>query len=146
MSPKKEYYPAVYKLLQQTKDEATRLEAIGALGFYKEAREKLVNISRDANEKEQFREAALEAVFVGDKDNIVKYASSIVSDKSATPHLQIMAVRMTLDAKQSTAYKVKAEQSDEYDQLVKRIAEDNTKDPELKKVALEYMQSVESNQ
>ena len=99
MSSKKEYYPAVYKVLQQTKDDATRLEAISALGFYKEAREKLVNISRDANEKEQFREAALEALFVGDKDNIVKYASPILSDKSATPHLQIIAVQMTIECK-----------------------------------------------
>ena len=141
MSPKKEYYPAVYKVLQQTKDEATRLEAISALGFYKEAREKLVNISRDANEKEQFREAALEALYAGDRDNIVKYVSPILSDKTATPQLQIMAIQMTINARQPMAYGVKAEQIDEYDLLIKRITEDKTKDPELKKAALEYMQS-----
>ena len=141
MSPKKEYYPAVYKVLQETKDEPTRLEAIRALGFYKDAREKLVNISRDANEKGEFREAALEALYAGDRDNIVKYVSPILSDKTATSQLQIMAIQMTINARQPMAYGVKAEQTDEYDLLIKRITEDKTKDPELKKAALEYMQS-----
>jgi len=141
MSPKKEYYPAVYKVLQQTKDEATRLEAISALGFYKEAREKLVNISQDANEKVQFREAALEALFVGDKDNIVKYASPILSDKSATSDLQIMAVQMTIEARQSSSYNAQTEKTDEYDLLIKNISEDKSKDPELQKIALKYLQS-----
>jgi len=141
ISPKKEYYPAVYKVLQQTKDEATRLEAISALGFYKEARGKLVNISRDANEKVQFREAALEALFVGDKDNIVKYASPILSDKSATSDLQIMAVQMTIEARQSSSYNAQTEKTDEYDLLIKNISEDKRKDPELQKIALKYLQS-----
>jgi tyrosinase len=57
---------ALYKVLQQTKNETTRLQAIRALGLYKEAREKLVTISGDVNEKEQFREAALEALDAGD--------------------------------------------------------------------------------
>ena len=38
MALKKEYYPVLNKVLQQTPDEATRLEAIRALGFYQEAR------------------------------------------------------------------------------------------------------------
>ena len=59
MALKKEYYPTLYKVLQQTTDEATRLEAIRALGFYQEARGNLISISRNSNEKEEFREAAL---------------------------------------------------------------------------------------
>jgi HEAT repeat protein len=142
MSPKKEYYPAVYRALLQTNDERTRLEAISALGFYKEAREKLINISRDTNEKEQFRESALGALYVGDRDNIVKYVSPILSDRSATPHLQIMAVQMTIDARGSMAYGT--EKGSEYDLLIKSITEDKNRDPELKKIALEYMQTAGS--
>ena len=56
----------LYKVLQQSKNDATRLDAIRALGFYKEAREKLVTISSDANEQEEFREAALEALDAAD--------------------------------------------------------------------------------
>src|SRR5262249_5899422 len=100
----------------------------------------LVNISRDANEKEQFRKAALEALFVGDKDNIVQYASPILSDKSATPQLQIMAVQMTIDARQSMAHREKS--TEEYDLLIKNITEDKNRDHELQKIALEYLQSM----
>src|SRR6476659_568178 len=40
----------LYKVLQHSKNEIARLDAIRALGFYKEARQKLVTISRDLNE------------------------------------------------------------------------------------------------
>jgi len=144
MSLKKEYYPAVYKVLQQTKDEATRLEAIRALGFYKEAREKLIAISLDTNEKEQFREAALGALYGGDRDNIVKYVTPILSDKSATPRLQGIAIQMTIDVRQAMTYRVKAKKADEYDVLIKNIAEGKgvSMAPELLIIANKYMQSV----
>ncbi|HEY6974695.1 MAG TPA: hypothetical protein VH396_00310 [Chitinophagaceae bacterium] len=137
LSAKKEYYPAVYKVLQQSKDEQTRLEAIRALSFYKDAREKIISILHDTHEKEQLREAALEALYVGDRDNIVKYASLILSDKSATPHLQINAIQMTMDVRESMTFKVEGE----YDLLIKRITQDKSSDPELQKIALEYLQS-----
>ena len=56
----------LYKVVQQSKNEIARLDAIHALGFYKEARQQLITISHDANEKEQFRAAALEALDAGD--------------------------------------------------------------------------------
>ncbi|HEY6974696.1 MAG TPA: tyrosinase family protein, partial [Chitinophagaceae bacterium] len=68
----------LYKVFQRTKNDATRFEAIRALGFYKEAREKLVNISRDASEKEEFREAALEALDAGDKAVIPTCPTSLL--------------------------------------------------------------------
>lgn len=145
MSLKKEYYPALYKVLQQTKDEATRLEAIRALGFYKEARENLIAISRSASEKEQFREAALGALYAADRDNIVEYVFPILSDKSASLRLQIIAIQMTIDIRQSITYRAKAKRADKYDQLIKKIATDRTNPLDLRQIAVKYIEYVRPN-
>jgi hypothetical protein len=144
MSLKKEYYPAVYKVLQQTKDEPTRLEAIRALGHYAEARERIIAISRDGREKEAFREAALGALYGGDRDNIVQYAQPILVDKSATARLQAIAIQMTIDVRQAMTFRINAKQADAYDLLIKNIAEGKSdiKAPDVIRVAGKYLQSV----
>ncbi|MEJ0101746.1 MAG: hypothetical protein WDO19_03905 [Bacteroidota bacterium] len=141
---KKEYYPAVYKVLQETKDEPTRLEAIRALGSYTEARPRLISISRDANEKDAFREAALGALYAGDKENIVSYATPILNDNKATPRLQIIAIQMTIDVRQNMSYRVNTKKADDYDKLIKSISEGKgfNKSGELLQVANKYIQTV----
>jgi len=156
MAVKKEYLPAVYKVFQQTQDEATRLEAIRVLGNYKEARDKLIAISRDSKEKEEFREAALGALYAGDRENVVQYITPILSDKGAPARLQAIAIQMAIDVRQSLAYRAKTsgpwpfrhlKKADDLDKLIKSIAEDKSasKDPELDKVSNKYLQSVRPN-
>lgn len=142
MALKKEYYPTLYKVLQQTRDEATRLEAIRALGSYPEARERLIAISRDSNEKEPFREAALGALYAGDRDNIVRYALPIVKDPAAPARLQGLAIQMTIDVRQSMAYRSRVKRADEYDRLIKSVAKDQARAPEVRSVAEDYLESV----
>jgi HEAT repeat protein len=141
MSLKKEYYPSLYKVLQQTTDEATRLEAIRALGSYKEARENLVSISRNSNEGEEFREAALGALYAGDRENIVDYVLPILTDKSAKPRLRIIGIQMTIDVRQSIAYRIKTKKADKLDLLIKKLAKDNNM-PDLQQIAIKYIRYV----
>ena len=144
MSVKKEHYPAVYKVLLESKDEDARLAAIGALGFYREARERLVQILRSPDEKPAFREAALGALYGGDKANIVNYVSPLLTDKSASSRIQAIGIQMTIDVRQSMAYRRKATKADAYDQLVRTIAEGrgmSTSD-ELILVAKKYIDCV----
>ncbi len=147
MAVKKEYLPAVYQVLQETGDEATRLEAVRVLGTYKEARNSLIRISRDPKEKVEFREAALGALYGGDRDNVIEYVAPILSDKSAPARLQAISIQMAIDVRQSMAYRVKAKNADNLDRLIKSIAEDKTlsKDPALDKVAHKYLQTVRPN-
>lgn len=147
MAVKKEYLPAVYKVLQETRDEATRLEAIRALGSYKEARNQLVTISRDAKEKDEFREAALGALYGGDRDNMVQYIAPILSDSSAPPRLRAIAIQMAIDVRQSMAHRAKAKKADDLDKLIKSIAEDKSRslDPAVEKVANKYLRTVRPN-
>jgi hypothetical protein len=144
MSVKNEHYPAVYKVLIKTTDEDARLAAISALGFYKEARERLIQISRNADEKPVFREAALGALYGGDRANIVSYVTPLLTDKSATPRLQAIGIQMTIDIRQSMAYRKSATKADKYDQIVKTIAEGRgvSTDEELILVANKYLQTV----
>jgi len=142
MSLKKEFYPALYKILQQTKDAATRLEAIRALGFYKEARPKLIAISRDAGEQEEFRETALGALYSGDRENIVAYALPIVSDMNAPLRLQLVAIQMAMDVRQSITYRRKAVKADNFDLLIKRLSKDKNKDIQLQQMATKYVEDV----
>ena len=141
MALKKEYYPAVYKVLQQTKDEATRLEAIRALGFYPEARPALIVISRDDKEKEVHREAALGALYAGDRDNIVQYVTPLLSGAAASPRLQGIAIQMTIDVRQSSAYRTKAKKADSYDRLIQRLAREPG-NPDVQRIANRYLLAV----
>lgn len=147
MAVKKEYLPAVYKVFQETKDATTRLEAIRVLGNYKEAKEKLIAVSRDSKEKDEFREAALGALYGGDRDNVAQYVAPILSDGSAPPRLHAMAIQMAIDVRQSMAYRVKAKKADDLDKLIKSFAEDKnrSKDPAVEKVANRYLESVRPN-
>jgi hypothetical protein len=147
MALKKEYLPAVYKVFQQTQDEATRLEAIRVLGSYKEAREKLISISRDSKEKDDFREAALGALYGADRENVAQYVAPVLQDKNASPRLHALSIQMAIDVRQSMSYRVNAKEADDLDKLIKSIAEDKTrsKDAVVDKVANKYLQSVRPN-
>ena len=99
---------------------------------------------RSPDQKPAFREAALGALYGGDKANIVNYVSPLLTDKSATPRLQAIGIQMTIDVRQSMAYRRKATKADAYDQLVRTIAEGrgvSTAD-ELIIVAKKYLDSV----
>ena len=145
MAPKKEFYPALYQVLHQTKDEATRLAAIRVLGAYRGAKQDLIAISRDAREKEEFREAALGALFVGDRDNIVQYVTPVLSDKNAALRLKIVAIQMTIDVRQSMTYRANAKKADDYDQVIKKIANDKSNPPDLQNIAIKYLETVRPN-
>jgi HEAT repeat protein len=125
LSPKKEFYPVAYKILQETRDEPTRLAALETLGPYREARQKIVSISRDSTEKDEFRIAALMALYSGDKENIVTYVAPILQDRSASARLQSLGIQMATDVRKAMAYRrsKKARKADEFDNQVKNIAE-----------------------
>lgn len=143
LSPKKEFYPAVYKVLLETRDEATRLNALQALGPYREAREKIIAISRDSTEKEEFRTSALMALYSGDKDNIVNYVAPLLQDRSASPRLQALGIQMAIDVRKSMAYRKsrKARKADEFDIQVRNIAEGRgiLQSREVQQIANKYL-------
>ncbi|MBN9382341.1 MAG: HEAT repeat domain-containing protein [Chitinophagaceae bacterium] len=149
LTPKKDYYPTVFKVLTDTKDEAARLAAVQALGAYKEARQKLVSISRDPNEKEDFRVSALIALYSGDKDNIVSYVAPILQDKTATPRLQTTGIQMTINVRKTMVYRKSktARRSDDYDQKIRDIAEGRgvLTNPEVRETANKYLLLVKPN-
>jgi hypothetical protein len=141
MAPKKEYYPALYQVLQQTRDPSTRLETIRALGPYMPARQQLIAISRDPAENVEFREAALAALYGSDRDNIVQYATPILSDPGAPPRLQGIALQMSIDVRQSSAYRTRAKRADTYDRLVQRLAREAA-DADVRRIASQYVEAV----
>jgi uncharacterized protein (UPF0147 family) len=141
MAPKREFLPAVYKVMRETQDPATRLEAIRVLGPYPEARQSLVSISRDPKEKPEFREAALDALYSGDRDNIVQYVTPIVSDPNAPPRLQAIGIKMTTDVRQNMALRSKAKKADDYDRLVQKVARES-RDSAVQSAANKYLEAV----
>jgi hypothetical protein len=149
LAPKKEFYPAVYKVLLESDDELARLTALQTLGPYKEAREKIVAISQDPQEKDDFRVSALMALYSGDKDNIINYVTPILRDRSASVRLQTLGIQMTTDVRKSMAYRKseKAKRADEYDLLVKSIYDRQgvTQSEELRDMANKYLLSVRPN-
>ncbi len=141
MAPKKEFYPAVYKVFLTTKDPATRLEAIRALAFFPEARKDLIAISRDANEKEDFREAALGALYAGDREHIVDYVTPLLGNESSPSRLQAMGIQMTIDIRQAMPSRLKRKTADDYDRLIQRLSRES-KDDVVRQVASRYIDAV----
>jgi HEAT repeat protein len=144
LAPKKEYYPTVYKLLLETKDDNLRLTSVQALGAYREAREKLIEISMDSKENEDFRTSALLALYSGDRDNIVKYVTPILLDKTASVKLQGLGIQMTIDVRQAMTYRLRAQRADKYDLLIKEIADGKgvLQSEELQQIASKYILAV----
>jgi HEAT repeat protein len=141
MAVKKEFYPAVFKVLQNTTDDATRLEAIRSLGTYPEARDQLVKISRDPHEAEPFREAALGALFAGDRDNIATYVQPLLTGEGTPGRLQAVGINMTTLVRQAMSFRVKAKKPDDFDRLVQRLAQ-SSPDSDVRTVAERYLSSV----
>jgi hypothetical protein len=141
MAPKKEFYPAVLHLFRETRDDATRLEAIRLLGPYLEARPTLIAVSRDSNEKEELREAALGALYAGDREHIVSYVEPLLSSGMAPARLQAIGIQMTIDLRQAMAYRLRRKRADSYDRLIARLAREAT-DPDVRSLARQYLDSV----
>ena len=93
-APKSDALPTLLEVARNTKDEAARVEAIRLLGGYEPARKTLVDISRNATEKDDARAAALSALYAGDREHIVEYATPILTSESS-PNLQALAIQMT---------------------------------------------------
>jgi hypothetical protein len=138
-APKKDFYPAVYKLLLETKNEDERLIAIQTIGGYQEAKNKLVSIFLSPAEKTKFRENALIAFYSNNKKEAIKYLPQILTDKSATPDLQILAIQIAINERKAIPYRKKAKKADELDILIKNISESKEFDKDLVNIAKKYL-------
>ena len=69
----------------------------------------------------------------------LNYVLPILTDKSSTLRLQIIGIQMTIDVRQSIAYRIKAKKADKFDLLIKKLSKDNSK-PDLQQIAIKYIQ------
>ena len=143
LSPKKEFYPAAYKVLLESSDEAARLAALQTMGPYPPARERLIAISQSPNEKEAFRESALMALYSGDRDNIIQYVTPLLRERAAPARLQALGIQMSIDVRKAMAYRRSkaAQKADEYDRLMLSISEGKGlgQAAELRSIAEKYL-------
>ena len=139
-APKSEALPTLLEVAQNTNDPATRVEAIRVLGGYEPARKTLIDISRNAGEKDDARAAALSALYAGDRDNIVQYATPILTSGETSPALQTLAIQMTTNVRQAMTYRFNAKRADVYDRLVARLAREGA--PQVRKAAQTYIETV----
>lgn len=138
-APKSEALPTLFEVAQNTRDEAARIEAIRLLGGYAPARKTLVDISRNAGEKDETRAAALSALYAGDRDNIVQYATPILTAE-ASPELRSLAIQMTTSVRQDMKYRFNAKSADAYDRLIEKLSRDDA--PQVRKAAQTYIETV----
>jgi|GEM_PF-1838456 len=122
-APKKDFYPAVYKLMLETKNDDERLIAIETIGGYPEAKNKLMSIFLSPEEKSKFRESALIAFYSSNKQETTKYLSRLLLDTSASSALQILVIQIAINEKKAIAHRKKANRADELDNLIKAISE-----------------------
>ncbi len=144
-APKKDFYPAVYKLLLETKNEEERLMAIQTIGGYREAKDKLISIFQSPEEKSKFRESALIAFYSNNKAETLKYIPQILTDKSASPALQILAIQIAINERKVISYRKKAKRADELDIIIRNISESRESDKELVAIAKKYLLLVRPN-
>jgi hypothetical protein len=139
IAPKKDFYPAIYKLMLETKNEDERLIAIQTIGGYQGAKNKLVSIFLSSEEKTEFRVSALIAYYSNNKLEVFKYLPQILKDKSASSNLQILAIQIAINERKAISYRKKAKRADELDILIKNISESRESDKELVAIAKKYL-------
>jgi len=139
-APKSEALPTLLELVENRKDEVARISALRLLGGYEPARKTLVEISRNARESDDARAAALSALYAGDRDNIVQYATPILTSGDSSPALQTLAIQMTTNVRQNMTYRFKAKGADSYDRLVEKLSRDGA--PQVRKAAQAYIETV----
>lgn len=138
-APKSDALPTLLEVAQTTKDEETRIEALRLLGGYEPARKTLVDVSRNVSEKDGARAAALSALYAGDREHIVQYATPILTAQ-ASPELRSLAIQMTTSVRQAMTYRVNAKSADSYDRLVQKLSREG--DPQVRKAAQTYVETV----
>ena len=122
-TPKKDFYPTVFKILSETKNEDEKLMAIQVIGSYSEAKNKLSSIFLSPEEKSIFRESALTAFYSNNKLEVIKFLPQILTDKSASSDLQILTIQIAINERKNITYRKKANKPDELDILIRNISE-----------------------
>ncbi|MGH2666808.1 hypothetical protein [Flavobacterium sp.] len=139
-APKKDFYPVVYKIMQETKNEEERLLAIQTLGGYPTAKDKLKSIFLSREEKSKFRESALIAFYNYNKRETVNYLTEILNDPSASSDLKIIAVQLAINERKAITYRKKAKRADTLDNLIREIANSkNDSERELVAISKKYL-------
>jgi hypothetical protein len=140
LAPKKDFYPAVLKLLQSTQNTDERLVAIQIVEGYRQAKGTLTSIFLSPQEESRIREAALVSFYSSNKAEAVNFVPQILQDKSASDNLRIMAIQVAINERKKMSYRKKARGADNTDRQIKAIAdnkENNNK--ELVNVAQKYV-------
>lgn len=75
------YFPAIYRGLRATKDDATRVAAIRLLGGYSAAREDLIRAAQNSDESTTVRQAAMGAILSNDPQAFVSVALPILREE-----------------------------------------------------------------
>ena len=138
-APKKDFYPAVYKILLETQNEDERLLAIQTLGGYPAAKEKLAAVFMSREEKSKFRENALISFYNYNKRETVTYLTEILGDPSASADLKIIAIQLAINERKAISYRKKAKKADKLDTLIRDIANGRNDDKELTAIAKKYL-------
>lgn len=139
-APKKDFYPAVYKILLETKNEDERLLAIQTLGGYPAAKDKLKSIFLSKEEKSKFRENALISFYNYNKRETVPYLTEVLNDPSASPDLKIIAIQLAINERKAITYRKKAKKADQLDTVIREISNSrNDSERELTAIAKKYL-------
>jgi hypothetical protein len=140
VSPKKDYYPAVYKYVLDAGKEEERVMAIQIIGGYKEAKGTLLSIFQSQREKSIFRESALLSFYSSNKKETVGYLPRLLRDESASSNLKILAIQMAINERKAASYRQKVKKADELDIIIKNLADGKqTDDKSLMSVANKYL-------
>ena len=146
---KKEFYPTFLKIAKEEKNPNARLLAIQSIGPYAEATPLLQKIALDANEKENVRISALQALTNGTQKNNSQIIKQILEDEKSPEGLQIIGIQLAINQRNSMSYRRSkaAQNADELDRLILSIKQDEKKQTskQLAAIAEKYLLMVKPN-
>ncbi|GJM33358.1 MAG: hypothetical protein DHS20C18_23590 [Saprospiraceae bacterium] len=142
-----DYYPVINRVLLETNDNKTKIQALNVLGNYEPARPKILEILNNAQEDEAVRLAAMKTLNAFDKTKFAEYVMPLFQARN-TPD-DLLAYAISAEKHRRNNNRVRAQkynngkyQLDPFDRNVKELYEKSSSSI-VKRVANDYLRTLD---
>lgn len=125
-----DHYPVIYKVLQETTDKSTKIQAIKVLGNYELAKGDIIDYLNDAKEDRDIRLAAIKTLNAFDQGNFSDYTQPLFEKENTPDELLIYAINAEKYRRILPANRDK--ESDSFDISVKSLINKDRSDDLIK--------------
>lgn len=145
-----DHYPVIFKVMQETNEKATLIEAIRVLGNYAPARPEIIKYLNDQQEDREVRLSAMKTLNAFDQDNFARNVLPLIRNRNTPEELVIYAINAEKYRRKSNRVrnnKIVSGQfvGDSFDQAVQQLNSNSESNSPVGKSANIYLRTLNLN-